>query len=158
MGNVARPFAADPDPISILATRGNAARVVVMEMQDAFRKHDYPRLADYFHDDIDWLFHGPTSIFPEVGHRRGKIAVFKTLAALNDMYRFDTYQSEQTVAEGDWAASVADVKLVQRTSNRIIQCKIASFHRVRDGQVVEYRGFTDSFDAAEQVLGREFQL
>ena len=56
------------------------------------------------------------------------------------------------------AAGVADVKLVQRTTGRIIQCKIASFHRVRDGQVVEYRGFTDSFDAAEQVAGRELQL
>jgi len=47
---------------------------------------------------------------------------------------------------------------VQRASGRTIRCRIASFHQVRDGRVIEYRGFTDSFDAAEQVLGREFPL
>jgi ketosteroid isomerase-like protein len=35
---------------------------------------------------------------------------------------------------------------------------IANFHRFRDGKVVEYRGFTDSFDAVEQILGRELTV
>jgi ketosteroid isomerase-like protein len=160
MENLARPFAASTDPISILAARGNGAnaRAVIMEISDAFCKNDYPRMAALYHDDIDWLFHGPKSIFPEAGHRRGKVEVFKTLAALNTLYRFERYVVEHLSAEGDWAAGVADVKLVQRTTGRVIQCKIASFHRVGGGQVVEYRGFTDSFDAAEQVIGHEFPL
>jgi ketosteroid isomerase-like protein len=134
------------------------ARSVIVQVQDAFRKNDYERLASLYHDDIDWIFHGPTSIFPEVGHRRGKIEVFKSLAALNVLYRFDQYDTEQLMAENDSAASIANVRMVQRSTGRIIQCKIASFHRVRDGKVIEYRGFTDSFDAAEQVLGREFPV
>jgi ketosteroid isomerase-like protein len=56
------------------------------------------------------------------------------------------------------AHGVADVAMVQRATGRVIQCKIASFHRVRGGKVIEYRGFTDSFDAVEQVLGRELPL
>ena len=125
------------------------ARTILLQVQDAFRKSDYARLAALYHDDIDWIFHGPMSIFPEVGHRRGKIEVFKSMVALNMLYRFEEYTTEQLIAENDAAASVANV---------IIQCKIASFHRVRDGLVIEYRGFTDSFDAVEQVSGREIEL
>ncbi len=134
------------------------ARTILLQVQDAFRKSDYARLAALYHDDIDWIFHGPMSIFPEVGHRRGKIEVFKSMVALNMLYRFEEYTTEQLIAENDAAASVANVRMVQRTTGRIIQCKIASFHRVRDGLVIEYRGFTDSFDAVEQVSGREIEL
>jgi ketosteroid isomerase-like protein len=151
-----------PDPVLKLlagdAPDTGVARAIIMEIQDAFRKGDYARIAALYDDDIDWLFHGPTSVFPDVGRRQGKVEVFKTLAALNTMYRFDRYVTDHLIAEGDWAAGIADVTLVQRASGRVIQCKIASFHRVRDGLVVEYRGFTDSFDAAEQVLGRELNL
>ena len=151
-----------PDPISMLSTPGAAgtgsARAAILDMQDAFRKGDYVRMATLYHDDVDWLFHGPTSVFPDVGRRSGKIEVFKTLAALNAMYRFERHVTDQLIAEGDWAAGIADVTLVQRTSGRVIHCRIANFHRVRDGQVIEYRGFTDSFDAVEQVLGREVPL
>ncbi len=126
------------------------------QSQEAFRAGDYERLASLYHDDIDWIFHGPTSIFPEVGHRRGKIEVFKSLAAMNRQFSFEQYDIEQLVAHGNAAASIAQVRMVQRSTNRIIRCKIANFHRVRDGKLFEYRGFTDSFDAAEQVLGREF--
>ncbi len=151
-----------PDPFSMLLAGGaqgtGSARAIILEIQDAFRKGDYARIAALYHDDIDWLFHGPTSMFPDVGHRRGKVAVFKTLATLNTMYKFERHVTDQLISEGDWAAGIADVTMVQRASGRVIHCKIASFHRVRDGLVVEYRGFTDSFDAAEQVLGRELNL
>ncbi len=153
---------AAPDPISMLLAPGAAgtgsARAVILEIQDAFRKSDYARIAALYHDDVDWVFHGPASVFPDVGRRTGKVAVFKTFAALNTMYQFTRHVTDHLIAEGDWAAGVADVTMVQRASGRVIQCKIASFHRVRDGKVIEYRGFTDSFDAAEQVLGHELQL
>lgn len=144
-----------PSANSDSASSANA-RAVITQIQDAFRNNDCGRLAALYHDDVDWIFHGPTSIFPEVGRRRGKIEVLKTMAGLNALYSFEQFDIEQLIAEDNLAASIARVRMVQRSTSRIIQCKIASFHRVRDGKVVEYRGFTDSFDAAEQVLGREF--
>ncbi len=137
---------------------GYDARAVIGEIQDAFRKNDYARIAARFHPDIDWLFHGPTSIFPEIGRRRGKVAVFETFAALNLRYRFERHVTDHLIAEGGWAAGVAEVKLVQRDSGRTIRVRIASFFRVENGLVTEYRGFTDSFDAAEQVLGTIIQF
>lgn len=149
-----------PNPIRPTDTAANSdgARAVILEIQDAFRKGDYARIAARYHDDVDWLFHGPTSVFPEVGRRHGKVAVFKTLAALNVLYRFERYVTDHLIAEGDYAAGIADVTLVQRASGRTIQCRIANFQRVKDGLVVEYRGFIDSFDAVEQVIGHELNV
>jgi hypothetical protein len=140
------------------AASADSARAVIADIQDAFRKSDYPRIAARFHPDIDWLFHGPLSIFPEIGHRRGKAAVFETFAALNKRYRFDRHVTDHLIAEGDWGAGVAEVSLLQRESGRTIRVRIASFFRVENGLVTEYRGFTDSFDAVEQVLGKIIQF
>lgn len=133
-------------------------RAVIEDIQDAFRRGDYARIAVRYDEDVDWLFYGPVAIFPEIGRRRGKVAVFQALEALNVKYRFDRHVTEQLIAEGDRAATIADTTLVQRASGRTIRCRIASFYRVHNGRVVEYRGFTDSFDVAEQVLGRELPL
>ncbi len=131
---------------------------MIEDIQDAFRHADYARIAARYDDDVDWLFYGPPVIFPEIGPRRGKLAVFQALEALNAHYRFERHVTEWLVAEGDRAASIADVTLVQRASGRTIRCRIAGFHRVRDGRVIEYRGFMDSFDAVEQALGNELSL
>ncbi len=136
----------------------SSVRATVLDVQDAFRKGDYARIAARYDDDVDWLFHGPLTVFPEVGRRRGKVAVFQAFAALNTLCRFDRHVTEHLTVEGEWAAGIADVTLVQRASGRTIHCRIASFYRVRRGRVIEYRGFTDSFDAAKQVLGRELPL
>ena len=113
---------------------GGSARAVVTAIQDAFRSADYVR------------------------HRRGKAAVFRSFERLNTLYRFERHVTDQLIAEGDWAAGFADVTMTQRDSGRIIRCRVASFHRVRGGRLVEYRGFCDTFDAVEQTLGRELSV
>ena len=143
---------------AVAPAEDGSARAVVMAIQDAFRRADYVRMAALYDDHIDWLFHGPSSIFPEVGHRRGKAAVFRSFEQLNMLYRFDRHVTDQLIAESDWAAGIADVTMTQRGSGRIIRCRVASFHRVRDGRLVEYRGFCDTFDAVEQTLGRELSV
>jgi len=119
---------------------------------------DNERLAARYHDDIDWLFHAPVSIFPFAGARRGKAEVFKGFALLYETYRVTGYSVEVKLVEGDRAATLSDAHMVQRATGRTIQSRIAGFHRFQDGKVIEYRGFTDSFDSVEQALGRELQL
>ena len=130
-----------------------AVRAVIADMQDAFRKGDYARIAARFHDDIDWLFQGPPTIFPEVGHCRGRAAVCETFAALIARYRIDSHVVDHAIAEGDRGAGVADIVLVEHDGGRTIRCRIASFFRIRDGLLTHYRGFTDSFDTVERQSG-----
>ena len=53
---------------------------------------------------------------------------------------------------------MSDVSYRQRSTARVLRVRIASFLRLQDGRLIEYREFIDSFDAVEQALGRELQL
>ena len=127
-------------------------------MIDAYKQGDNDRLAAHIHDDVDWLFLAPASIFPFAGVRRGKVDVLKGLATLYQGYRVSDHRIESMVVEGDRAATLSDGHLVQRTSGRIVRVRTANFYRLRAGKVIEHRGFTDSLDIAEQVLGRELDF
>ena len=62
------------------------------------------------------------------------------------------------VTENETAAAIVLARLRQRTTNRIIQLFVADFFRLENGRIVELREFMDSFDAVQQVLGREIEL
>lgn len=78
----------------------------------------------------------------------------------------DSSPAPQALGREAVAASARDVVLaIQDAFSRADYARMAAlyddeierlfhFHRVRDGRLVHYRGFNDSFDAAEQVLGR----
>lgn len=132
----------------------DGVRVLIADMQDAYRKGDFARIAARFADDIDWLFQAPPSIFPAVGRCHGKAAVCGTFAALVARYRVENHVIDHVIAEGDRAAGVADVVLVERDGGRTIRCRIASFFRVQNGLLTHYRGFTDSFDMVDRESGK----
>jgi len=136
----------------------DTTRAAVLDLQDAFRHGDYERLAKYYDDDVDWVFHVPKSIFPDVGRRHGKVAVFQALAAINENFRFERHVTEFVIADGPRAASLADVTMVQRATGRTIRLRVAGFHHFRDGRLIEYRGFTDSFDLVEQAIGKHIDV
>jgi ketosteroid isomerase-like protein len=135
-----------------------STRSIIEDILDAFQRGDNDRLAARYHEDVDWLFHAPVSLFPFAGARRGKAEVFKGFALLYEAFRPVHYQVQAVVVDGDRAATLSHSHMEQRATGRIIRSRIAGFHRFQDGLLIEYRGFTDSFDAAEQVLGHELNL
>jgi len=145
-------------PYATLPQATEATRAALTDLLDAFTRGDGDRLADYYDDDVDWLFHAPASIFPFAGARRGKADVFKGFAVLYQGYRVAAYRVEAMVVDGDRAATLSDGQLVQRATGRIVRVRTGNFYRFRAGKVIEYRGFTDSLDIVEQVLGRELEF
>jgi ketosteroid isomerase-like protein len=133
-------------------------RAALEDILDAFVEGDNDRLAARYHDDIDWLFHAPVAIFPFAGARRGKAEVFKGFALMYQAFRVTGYSVEVKIVDGDCAATMSNAQMVQRATGRIIRSRIAGFHRFHNGRLIEYRGFTDSFDSIEQALGRELSL
>ena len=135
-----------------------ATRAALDALLAAFTAGDSDRLAALYDDDVDWLFHCPVSVFPFAGLRRGKAEVFKGLALFFRDYKVTNYDVRLKLADGDRAATISESCAVQRSTGRIMRSRISGFHRFRDGKLIEYRGFTDSFDAAEQILGRELSI
>lgn len=130
-------------------------RAALEDLIDAFQRGDHERLAARYHDDIEWLLYAPISIFPFAGLKRGKSAVLSSLLLVYQSYRIARYSVSLVLVDGDRAASISESQVVQRSTGRVITSQLANFHRFQDGKLIEYRGFTDSFDSAEQTLGRE---
>jgi ketosteroid isomerase-like protein len=84
--------------------------------------------------------------------------VFASLRELYAGYKIEALAMQLVIADGDRAAVISEVALQQLATGRTIRCRVASFHRVRDGRVVEYEGFLDSFDAVEQAFGRYIEV
>lgn len=145
-------------PYATLPQATEETRAALAGLLDAFTRGDGDRLADYYDDDVDWLFHAPASVFPFAGVRRGKADVFKGFAVLYQGFRVESYRVEAMVVEGDRASTLSDGQLVQRATGRIVRVRTGNFYRFRAGKVIEYRGFTDSLDIVEQVLGRELEF
>ena len=115
-------------------------------------------VVNFIDEDIDFISYAPVRVFPCLGKRRGKAAVAESIAIVHAHYEIQDYRPVLMVIEADEAAVIIMAKGIQRSTSRTIQLMFAQFLRFRDGRIVELREFMDSFDAVEQVLGREIEL
>jgi ketosteroid isomerase-like protein len=129
-------------------------RTMVRALYAAYAGGDDARVAAMIDDDVDWIIYGPVQVFSFVGARRGKTAVLETLAGIATEYAVERYQPEIIVVDGDRAAVMSNVAFVQRSTGRTLSFRNANFLRFRDGRLVEFREFSDTFDVVEQALGR----
>jgi ketosteroid isomerase-like protein len=125
---------------------------------EAYEAGRLDEVLESFADDVDFVSYAPVDVFPFLGRRRGRTEVAETMRAARKHYELLTYQPISVVASEDDAAAIVLVRLKQRATGRIIQLFVAVFVRFRDGRIVEFREFMDSFDAVQQVLGREIGL
>jgi ketosteroid isomerase-like protein len=105
-------------------------------------------------DDVDFIIYGPVQVFPFAGHHQGKGAALEALGRIAEDYLLESYLPQVTVIDGDRAAVMSDVAFRQRSSGRTLRFHIADFLRFRDGRLVEFREFMNTFDVAQQALNR----
>jgi ketosteroid isomerase-like protein len=130
-------------------------RTIVRDLYDAYGRGDGQRVAQYIHDEIDWVIYAPVDVFPFAGVRRGRAAVLETLTGIADAYALQSYTPEIVVVDGDRAAVLSDVHFVQKATKRSLRFRLANFLRFADGRLIEFREFANTFDVVEQALGRE---
>ena len=75
------------------------------------------------------------------------------LAAIGEQYELKRHDQEIIIVEGDRAAVLSQVAFVQRATGRTLSMRLINFVRVRDGRIVEFREFSDTFDVVEQAAG-----
>lgn len=134
-------------------TQTEKTRAIVQALHKAYREGAAERVAELIDDDIDWMMHGPVRIFPFEGPRRGKQEVLATLASLAETFELKRYEHEVLICEGERAAVLSQTSFVQRTTGRTLSLRLVNFIRVRNGRIVEFREFSDTFDTVEQAMG-----
>ena len=135
-----------------------STRAAVKELYDAYVRRDFDRIAAVIDDEVEWIIYAPMQVFPFAGQRHGKHAVLETLGGIAKDYEIVRYQPEVMIAEDDWAAVMSSVAFKQRSTGRVLSFHIADFLRFRDGRLVEFREFANTFDVVEQALGRELPV
>lgn len=133
-------------------------RAVVSAYYAAVAAADIDRVAGFLADDIDWISYGPVHVFPFAGMRRGKQAVAESYRVVFATAEIRRYGPEELVVEGDLAAAIVAATVCRRHSGVVISHRMAHFVRVEHGKLAMFRGFTDTFDLAEQILGRPIDV
>ena len=134
-------------------TQATQTRETLNDLYRAYREGNAERVAALIDDDIDWCIYGPARVFTFEGPRRGKAQVIDVLAAIGEQYELKRHDQEIIIVEGDRAAVLSQVAFVQRATGRTLSMRLINFVRVRDGRIVEFREFSDTFDVVEQAAG-----
>ena len=138
-------------------------RHVVVEFYQAFvaacSTRDLDRIAPFLHDNVEWIITGPVEVLTFCGTRRGKAAVLDLIARVAPaVFHIRDFVREELLVDGNRVAALIRVAGVQRGTGAAISYRIAQFMRFNLHQVVQFRAVIDSFDAAEQVLGRPIDV
>jgi ketosteroid isomerase-like protein len=130
----------------------------IYEIYENFSAGKLDLLADAFDDDVDFISNAPVEVFPYLGHRVGKAEVVKTLWSVHEEFAALNFLPIWMVIEDETAGVVLSVRATQRATGRVVHFFAAHFLRFRNQRIAEYRSIMDSFEAVQQVLGREFDL
>lgn len=140
------------------ATVTNPLRSLVYELCMAFRRGDVDWIFHRLHEDVVFTSYAPIPAFPTSGRKRGRAAVCESIRAMHAGFEILSYAPLMTLVEESDAAVLVTTRLKQRESGRIIQLLLAHFLKFEAEKILEFREFMDSFDAVEQVLGRELNF
>ena len=131
------------------------SRQIILDYLDACYAGDIERAAAFYDDDIDFVCYAPVELFPTLGQKRGKAEMTRSLAGLHARHEVLEHQVDFIAADGDHVAVTLVLRMRSRDSKRVIRLDIGNFFTLREGRIVSYRQFNDSFDVVQQVLGRD---
>lgn len=135
-----------------------ALRARIYDLYAAYGKGQLDFVLDSFDANAEFISCAPINLFPYLGRQQGKAAIESTMKKAHAQFEHVRYQPIFLVVEEDSAAIIIMARLHECSSSRNITLLVAHFVRFRDGRVVELREFMDTFDAVQQILGREIQL
>ncbi len=125
---------------------------------DALSAREPARIAPLIHDDIDWTVFGPVDLLPFFGHRKGQAAVLSMLGRIAENLQLRGCDMERALTDGDHAAIMMRVIARDLRSSRTLSLRLALFAQFSGDKLTVLRAVFDTFDAAEQALGRHIDL
>jgi ketosteroid isomerase-like protein len=138
---------------------GIVSREKLNSFYQAYFYHDAAGAADLLHDDVVWTLSGPVGLLSYCGSYRGKAAVMDLVGrVVPAIFKVFNFVQDSVLMDGDRVATLNRLSGRRCADDRVISYRLAHFLRFRDGKVIENLSLMDSFNAAEQVLGRSFDV
>jgi uncharacterized protein len=130
----------------------------IYAVYEVFSAGNFDTLSDMFDERVDFESNAPIEVFPYLGRVLGRAAVIKALRAVHAEFESIVFIPLRIIIDGQSAGVIVSIQLKQRTTQHAIRLFAAHFLRFSDNRIVEYRAFLDTFEAVQQVLGRELDL
>jgi uncharacterized protein len=122
---------------------------------EAFARGDVDTLISHLHPDVE--FHNPVYAI-EAGVRHGRAGFRKAIAALGDMFDYETIELEEIIPAGDQVIGVMRVRATGKGSGVPIDETFAHLWTFRDGlgaRVEWYRTLAEAREAARGMAPRD---
>jgi len=133
-------------------------RPIVEAFYKASAERDIATALSYIDDNVDWLVQGPIDVFAFFGQRRGKAAVMEGYREIGRRLDITGYDVESLLVDGDRAAALIRLTAIVVATGKVMSVRTSQFSRFRNGKIVEMRAVVDSYDMAEQALGRPLDV
>lgn len=118
---------------------------IVMAFMGAMGKGDMEQMSALMADDMVWHNEGDSSL-PWLGPWNGKEEIFNFLGMLGENLQFTLWENEDVIAFGDTVAVFGRMNgKTKKTDREIGEFTFALRAKVKDGQVVLWNWFEDSF-------------
>ena len=109
-------------------------------------------IASLFSEDVDWKVPGNEQI-PWIGRKTGRAGVADFI---RDLRRFTTpirISMRTVISEGENAVALLELETRANSSGKVIKTEAAFDFVVRDGLIVRFRLFEDSYAVAQAMNG-----
>jgi ketosteroid isomerase-like protein len=129
--------------------QGEASLAVVMGLMGAMGSGDMAAMGDLMADDMVWLNAGDKTL-PWIGPWEGKEAIFAFLGVFSENFKTTKWENTDVMASGDTVAIFGDMNgITTQSGQEIGDFTFALRAKVRDGQVVLWNWFEDSFAVSQ---------
>jgi ketosteroid isomerase-like protein len=108
-------------------------------------------IAQRFSPDVDWKVSGNETIVPWLGKKHGREGVAEFFQQLRDNLAAQDFKIDRVVVDGDSAIAVGSSTSQVLATGKGFETDVALDMVVRDGLVVRFRMFEDSFAVSEAV-------
>ena len=106
-------------------------------------------IGDLFSDDVDWHVAGDTAVVPWIGRKHGKAGAAEFYRQIRELIQSERFEVADVLIQGDRAIALGDLESRVRSTGKLIKSEFAFDLTVKNGEIVRFRMFEDSFAVAQ---------
>ncbi|THF62142.1 nuclear transport factor 2 family protein [Pseudothauera rhizosphaerae] len=109
-------------------------------------------IASLFSEDVDWFIAGDTENVPWIGRKAGRKGVAEFFRQIRELIAPERFEVSDVLVKGSRAVVLGTLASRARSTGKLMETEFAFDLTVKNGLIVRYRMFEDSFAVARAVV------